>query len=92
MWDPVEGNQVTEVSTHQGWYLAQLSLERLQSVTDGNRCKGPQPNTRQSLGNPAEEGEAGVRARGVKDTTRKSTESTKLVPQGLTETVPRSGA
>ena len=35
--------------------LAQLSLERLHPVTDGNRCRDPQPNIRQSSWSLVEE-------------------------------------
>ena len=37
------------------WCLAHLSPERLHPTTNGNRCKDPQPNIRQSLGDPVEE-------------------------------------
>jgi hypothetical protein len=54
-------------------------------VTDGNRCGDAQPNIKQSLGNPVEDGEGRIEgARRV--ITRKPTESTNLGPQGLIET------
>ena len=40
----------------------QLSSERLHPATDGNRCRDPQPNIRQSLGNPVEEGRKDFRS------------------------------
>jgi hypothetical protein len=35
--------------------LAELSSERLLPPTDGDRCRDPQPNIRQSLGSVVEE-------------------------------------
>jgi hypothetical protein len=60
-----------------------MSSERLHQVTDGNRCRHPQPDIKWNLGNSVEEREGG---RGVKDTTRKPTASTNLGPYGLIET------
>lgn len=42
--------------------------------TTGSRCKDPQPNDRQSLGNPVQDGEKG--ANRIKYTIRKPTKST----------------
>lgn len=53
------------------WCLVQLSLERFQTETDGDRCTGPQPRIRQSLGNPLNEGEERcLGAWGVRNTTK----------------------
>ena len=37
------------------WWLPQLLSESLHLVTDGNRCRYPQPNIRPTLGNPDKE-------------------------------------
>jgi hypothetical protein len=34
-----------------------MSSQRLHPAAEGNRCRDPQPNIKQGLGNPAEEGE-----------------------------------
>jgi hypothetical protein len=62
--------------------IAQLSSEKLHPATDGNRCRDPQPNTRQSLAIMQRKGRKDriVRTRGVKDITRKPTKSTNLGP------------
>lgn len=58
-------------------------------ATYGSRCRDLQPNIRQTLKNPVEEEKEGLKEpSGVKDTTRKPTESTTLDLQRLTETDP----
>jgi hypothetical protein len=56
--------------------VAQQSCEWLHPATDENRCT----DIRQSSGSFVEEGEGGLKDREVKDTTRKSSESTNLGP------------
>ena len=48
-----------DILLYSDWCLAQLSSERPHPATDGNRCRDPQPNTRQGLGNPVEDREGG---------------------------------
>lgn len=62
-----------------------MSSERLQQANDENRCRDPQANARQRLGNPAKWGRI-VGANVVKNTPRKPIESTHLGSQDLTET------
>jgi hypothetical protein len=72
--------------------LAKLSPERLYPADYGNICKDPKPNIRQSLGSLVEEWGMGIGLgkEGVKDTTRRPTESTNLGPWGFTTTEPPS--
>jgi hypothetical protein len=65
--------------------LAKLSPERLHRAADGNRCRDSQSNIRQKLVSLRRVGNRIERAGGVKDTTRRPTESTKLGPWVLTE-------
>jgi hypothetical protein len=62
--------------------LAQLSLEGCHAITDGSRCRDPQPNTRWSQRNPTERGVRGLRTPLEKG----ATESTKKFSQRLIET------
>lgn len=55
-------------------------------VRDRNRCREPEANIGQSLGNPVERGRKECRSQRVKDTRGKPIESTNLGPEGLTET------
>lgn len=46
----------TDILLYSDWCLTQLLSERLHPAIDGTGCRDPQPNIRQSSGNPAEEG------------------------------------
>lgn len=66
-----------------------MSSERFHPTADENRCKELQPNTNWSLELRESCGRVGRRieaARGLKDTTGKTTTSTNLDPKGLKET------
>lgn len=66
---------------------AQLSSERFHVATATNRCRNLQPNIRQISGKSYGKGVREIIGDGGdKDSTRKSTESTKLGSQGHTET------
>jgi hypothetical protein len=48
------------------WYLTQFSSERLHAATNGYSCRDPiAKHTRQTLDNPAEEGEKDCRSQRV---------------------------
>ena len=59
MRPPSRRKQVPEASKIRN--LATSSSERLQQATDGNRCRDPQLNIRQSLENLVEEREEGLK-------------------------------
>jgi hypothetical protein len=67
--------------------LALLSPERFHPAADGNRCRNPHLNIRQLRKLSGRVSDRIEQAVGVKDTTRRPTESINL-PWGFTETEP----
>jgi hypothetical protein len=51
-------NDILHILGYQS--LAQLSSDRCHLATDEHKCKGLEPNSRQSQGNPSEEREEGL--------------------------------
>ena len=63
--------------------LAWLSSKRLHPAADGNRCKDPQSNARQTLGSLMEDLEEGLKnPKWERDSSKRPTESTDLALWG----------